>query len=147
MFACRPKLVSQVEVYEKKHVHLNNYVLHTQHTHSTVYLLYMFPILVPGSPPTMVMFTFVSASEIHITWKSPSSESLNGVLRSYIIQWRLSDGNNISNVTVNGSKTSHKLTTGLMHFTEYDVRVAAVTVAVGPFSNWSTIRTNETGKN
>ena len=99
----------------------------------------------PSSPPTMIVFTFVSSSEIHVAWTSPQNKNLNGVLRHFIVQWRESSKEKIRNKTVSGNKSSHELT-GLKHFTEYDIRIAAVTVARGPFSNWFTIRTNETSK-
>lgn len=98
----------------------------------------------PSSPPTIVELSSVSAFEITMTWRSPPTETLNGILRHYIIEWRGSGGD-VSNVTLSGNINTHRFT-NLKPFTEYKVRIAAVTVARGPFSRWSTSRTNEYGK-
>ena len=100
----------------------------------------------PSLPPTIIMLTSVNAFEIHVTWNSPPEESLHGVLQNFTLEWRKTSEGNISNLTLGGDQNSHRLT-NLKPFTEYDVRIAAVTVARGPFSNWSTSRTEEAGKN
>lgn len=100
----------------------------------------------PSAPPTSIKLALVKAVEVLITWKPPISETLNGVLRSYIIEWRrISDGN-VSNITLNGSQNSYNIS-NLKPFTEYKIRIAAQTVGKGPFSAWEIIKTNETSKN
>ena len=98
----------------------------------------------PSTPPTAIKLTSLSAVEIEMTWNSPSNESLNGILQNYLIEWRISEGN-VSNITLGSSANSHQFR-NLKPFTEYDVRIAAITVARGPFSDWYTNRTKEAGK-
>ena len=99
----------------------------------------------PSLPPTMVELTSVNAFEIHVTWNSPPEKSLHGVLRQFTLEWRRTRGGNSTNMTLDANQTSYRLT-NLKPFTEYDVRIAAVTVDRGPFSNWSTNKTKEAGK-
>lgn len=98
----------------------------------------------PSLPPTMVELTSVNAFVIDVTWNPPPEESLHGNLQNFAIEWRAS-GENVSNTTLSADQNSHQLT-NLKPFTEYDVRIAAVTVARGPFSDWSTSRTKEAGE-
>ena len=98
----------------------------------------------PSLPPTMVELTSVDAFQIHVTWNPPSEKSLRGILRNFAIEWRVS-GENVSSMNLSADQNSHQLT-NLKPFTEYDVRIAAVTVARGPFSDWSTSRTKEAGE-
>ena len=98
----------------------------------------------PSLPPTMVKLTSVDAFEIQVTWNPPPEESLRGILQNFVIEWRAS-GENISSMILNADQNSHRLT-NLKPFTLYDVRIAAVTVASGPFSDWYTNRTKEAGE-
>ena len=98
----------------------------------------------PSTPPMTIKLTSLSAFEIEMTWNSPSNESLNGILQNYIIEWRISGGS-VSNVTLGSSTNSHQFK-NLKPFTEYNVRIVAITVARGPFSDWYTNRTKEAGK-
>ena len=98
----------------------------------------------PSLPPTMVELTSVDAFQIHVTWNPPPEKSLHGILRNFAIEWRVS-GEIVSSMNLSADQNSHRLT-NLKPFTEYDVRIAAVTVARGPFSDWSTSRTKEAGE-
>jgi len=100
----------------------------------------------PSSPPTMVELTTVTAYKINMTWEPPPNDALNGILRNFIIEWRTSGGSNNSSIRLNSDEHSYMLT-NLKPFTKYEVRIAAITSARGPFSNWSAVRTAEAGKN
>jgi len=99
----------------------------------------------PSLPPTTIKLTAINGSMIRVSWQPPPQESLNGILRHFRLEWRTNKGN-ISSITLGGHRHSHRLT-NLKPFTEYDVRIAVVTVAKGPFSNWTTNRTKEASEN
>lgn len=99
----------------------------------------------PSSPPIALKLNSTSAYDINVTWRPPPNDTLNGILRNFTVEWRLNGGIHLGTKNLSGSERYHWLA-NLEPFTEYDVRIAAVTVAVGPFSNWSTVRTSEAGK-
>ncbi|XP_065905888.1 receptor-type tyrosine-protein phosphatase F-like isoform X2 [Dysidea avara] len=93
----------------------------------------------PSSPPTLNVSS-VSSHVIQVKWESPPKESLNGKLNSFIIQWRSQD--DVYNKTVSSEDRSHNIT-GLTPYTEYNISIAAMTVAPGPFSDETMFKTPE----
>jgi len=96
----------------------------------------------PSSPPTFNVSS-VSSHMIQVMWESPPKETHNGKLQSFILQWRSKDG--IFTETRPAEDHSYSIT-GLTPYTEYNISIAAVTVAPGPFSDEVIIRTSEDGK-
>ena len=90
----------------------------------------------PSSPPQNVMTTVRDSQSITITWSPPPVNARNGVIRSY-------------NVTVNERSTRVDcclhMETGLTPYTNYSVRVAAVTTEQGVFSDTVTKQTDIAG--
>ena len=93
-----------------------------------------------------VSLDVLSFSSINISWQPPTTR--NGILCSYTITvFPTEHGQSNANPSevVNGSVTSF-LATGLEPFTNYSVVVAAVTVAMGPFSEVATRVTFQDGE-
>lgn len=97
----------------------------------------------PSEPPQNVSGTFINSTSIRVTWAPPPISSHNGIIRHYII--RYSPVNNPSDVqTLNTSGLSIEIG-GLERYTEYEVRVSAVTVEEG-LADFDVVRTDSDGK-
>ena len=92
----------------------------------------------PALPPTDVGFVSVTSTSVLFVWKDPSRETLNGIIRSYSLQ--LTEENTGKSLIVT-SKSRQKMFEVLHPFYNYTVRVAAFTVAIGPFSDPFTVTT------
>lgn len=102
----------------------------------------------PSAPPRDVATTFVSASSITLSWSVPEESSRNGEIRRYTVSVQVVEGISLMPLsTVQTVGSSERITlTGLQPFRSYVIRVAAETVALGPFSaplNVSTLQDGE----
>lgn len=96
----------------------------------------------PLLPPTNVFGFPVGSDSIHVLWYAPPEESLNGILRYYLIHlFEEETSRDIFEPASNATYVS-----SLHPFYTYVIRVAAVTVGVGPFSSNITIRTGQDGE-
>lgn len=95
-------------------------------------------IIAPALAPTDIGFVSVSSTSVLFVWKNPSRESLNGIVRSYSLQLTEEYTGKTLLVT---SKSRQNLFEGLHPFYNYTLRVAAFTVAIGPFSDPFTVTT------
>lgn len=96
------------------------------------------------SSPRQVTVTATGAREVSVEWVEPQSR--NGIIRFYLVTYYPA-GNPNDNVTVNTNNSVTSAVIGmLIPYTEYAIRVAAVTVAVGTPSDPVIVRTNEAGK-
>ncbi|KAI6661005.1 Phosphatidylinositol phosphatase PTPRQ-like [Oopsacas minuta] len=92
---------------------------------------------IPSMAPTIDTVTADSATQISISWSTPSIESQNGIIDNYVI---LIDS---TELTASASSTFYTIT-GLNPYTEYTLQIAAATsVGTGPYSTSSTITTLE----
>ena len=128
----------------------------------------------------MIMAAYNSSStEVFLTWQPPRPETLNGKLRSYLVQIMEikllptsaptrgaskvlpsvapSPSSSSTRVTIPPSGEPHLSTTDvglnlsyhigqLKKWTSYEVKVRAVTIAPGPFSEAVMVRTDEDGE-
>ena len=118
----------------------------------------------PTGAPLNVNVTDTSSTALHVTWNPPSKAETHGLIREYNIQYRqgectvagknqtngtnLTNGTNVmpwSIVTVNGSLTSVELN-NLTKWSCYEVRVRAVTIKSGVWSETKQRRTREDGE-
>ena len=97
--------------------------------------------IAPGQPPEDVTAVIDGPHSINVSWSPPHSEQ-NGVIRQYLVELSKSD---MTIVFYNSSTTSMALTELESHST-YLIRVAAVTIAAGPYSDTVHAFTPETGK-
>ena len=98
---------------------------------------------VPSGFPENVTAHALNTSAMQISWLAPSPDSQNGIIRQYrfcIIE--LETGNVSCKTVENILQTT---VTNLHPYYSYQVRVAAVTVGIGPYSTEVTLQLPEAG--
>ena len=118
--------------------------------------------LAPCKPPTHVNMSydpFMLNDIFNFTWK-PVEEELNGILRGYEVRWKQVNSSedyfrNITNSITNSNRSRRSSAsdiireirlTNLSLYTNYSFEVAAITVAVGKFSDKYYFMSQEGGK-
>ena len=101
----------------------------------------------PSESPTSVIASTLSATEISLSWFTPSRESQNGVLEYYVILINVTSssypGWTTTQINVTASSTFYTIT-GLKPYTAYTLSVSAATsVGRGPYSLSTTVTTHE----
>ena len=99
---------------------------------------------VPMAAPRSPSGTAVSTTLITLTWTPPPAIDINGEIRFYLVE--------VTEVITGRMFTFHAVDTfiniGPLHAGHlYSCRVAAFTIALGPFTSRFTVRSVETGKN
>ena len=112
----------------------------------------------PTEAPVSVTLTAINASRISVSWIKPNKSVLHGNLIRYEIEYRRIVCNESYPVPVSVAESSWKSmnvtnTTSLseeignlVFWSCYDVRMRAVTVGNGPYSNIIGVRTKEHGE-
>ncbi len=95
----------------------------------------------PSAPPQNISAT-VGTTSISLSWIKPGANDRNGEIRSYTVTFVRADTG--AQRTRNSGSESATLF-GLEPFTTYTIRVAAYTVAIGPFSSALRVTTLEDG--
>lgn len=95
-------------------------------------------IVAPSSAPANLRGYAVDSTSIYVSWSPPLPEFQNGLIRRYLICITEAETWNTFNYTT--SQTSY-LFHSLHPYYNYEIEVAAVTVASGPFSITLTIQT------
>ena len=99
----------------------------------------------PSAPPQSVVPIVTSTSSIHLRWRPPASNSLNGILTGYVIRYAL-QGEAVREISL-GSSSTRRDFTGLNTYSRYSFAVAAKnTQGRGPFSNTVYATTFSDGK-
>ncbi len=97
----------------------------------------------PVGMPRNVSGNSTGALSISLKWAAPAPEKQNGKIRYYIVSVTEVNSGNVHNHTAYGED----ITIFSLHpYYKYKVSVAAVTVAIGPFSNGVVIQTLEDGE-
>ena len=100
---------------------------------------------VPIVAPDNLVVENISANELSVSWERPNEININGELRSYTIQYFITDDpNTVYTVSVPGDSLTAVLD-GLNNYTFYNVSVAAFTIGNGPFAS-EIQRTSENGR-
>ena len=112
------------------------------------------PLVVPSSPPEMIFFTGVAATQLLIHWSYPVISQQNGIITHYVISYTSSLFPSLTN-EVNYTLTNPSypdtdnyslVITGLQEFVTYTFTVSASTaIGIGASSSEQTIVTLETG--
>ena len=98
----------------------------------------------PSSPPQNLVLDQVTATSVELSWEPPLPNTHNGVIGSYTVRV-VETGSNLV-VQIHQDVTSTSITlTGLHPAYDYSVSVAALTVALSPFSS-ITVTTLEAGE-
>ena len=84
----------------------------------------------------------MSSTSISISWNPPPAIQQNGIIRKYSVALY----NPVMNHTLMYTSLSTSLNVSVLSpYTKYSVRVAAITVAIGPYSDYHNITTMEDG--
>ena len=117
----------------------------------------MFGFKAPTVAPVDVRVTAINSSSISVEWRKPNKSVLHGVLTQYEIEYRRIECNESDPVSVPSNTTwtrvivsdtssSSEVIGGLVFWSCYELRMRAVTVGSGPFSDVQQVRTKENGK-
>ena len=106
-------------------------------------ILLLILLAVPSSAPENIQSYAVDSTSIYITWSPPLAEFQNGMIRRYLIcVTEIETGNTFNYST---SLTSYVLHS-LHPYYNYEIKVAAETIAPGPFSTPVIVQTLTDGK-
>ena len=97
----------------------------------------------PTEPPQMVAIVVLSSTSIMASWQTPTVSEQNGIIRQYALA--ILDTASGEETTLVSFGTSVNAT-GLKPFTSYSCKVAAFTVAYGPYSGSVNVTTQQDGK-
>lgn len=91
----------------------------------------------PSSPPCNLSLSILSPSAIELTWLPPQEEARNGIIRHYRIRlWEaVSTDTPLSLLKEVHEESFPAIFSGLHPFYHYELRISAVTVSLGPFSD------------
>ena len=96
----------------------------------------------PSSAPEAVSVAVVDSTAIFVSWNPPPQEDQNGIIRSYTL---LVENAATREVLSFSTQSTSMSVTGLRPYTSYSCKVAAVTVATGPFSANISVTTHQDG--
>ena len=106
-------------------------------------ILFCCSFLAPGEPPQNVTIDMVTPTSIRVSWEDPPPEDQNGIIIMYLLNYtNLNQSETVMVDTTNMNITIE----GLEEFEVYNVTVAAVTVAEGPFSPPESVTTSQAGE-
>ena len=94
------------------------------------------------SPTNLLVINSTSRS-FYISWSSPPFENRNGIIRSFDI---ILIEENTGKVTEVSTQKTAELFENLHPYYNYSFKIAAITIAVGPFSQIQTVLTLEDGE-
>ena len=115
----------------------------------------MILFVAPTGAPRDVTLQPLSSSTLSVMWNAPDANVTHGIVRNYTIKYRQINcdenslspvGNSSWNTTATETNETKWNLTNLNYWSCYEVRVAAVTVDIGLFSERRTMRTLENGK-
>ena len=107
---------------------------------NTLHLL----LIAPTGPPQSVEVVVINSTSVKMTWSSPLEQDTNGILRHFVINITKNTGGT-QLVTLSAEHLSFTAR-DLQPYTSYYISIAAVTVAIGPFSGEITVEMPEAGE-
>ena len=107
-----------------------------------VYYINMF-LLAPSGPPEGISAVALGPRKIQINWNQPLPEEQNGIIRSYLVNVTVAETGQRIELTTNSTNIT---ATNLHPFYHYHYSVAAVTVALGPYTEIHILQTPQDGK-
>ena len=102
--------------------------------HNLVQFLKIAHFSAPSASPKGMSWEGSSSTTITIKWGPVPCADCNGNITSYVVMFRENGKEMFHNKTTTGVDMEFTIT-GLEPSTEYEIKVAAFTVAVGPFTN------------
>ena len=105
-------------------------------------MVFMYPHTAPTAPPVDVAYINLTSTSLILTWKPPSDDHHNGIIRSYIVQGKEETGRLFTLTSVHT-----QVLVGQLHpYYTYNFTVSAVTTLPGPYSEPLGLQTLEDGK-
>ena len=99
----------------------------------------------PTAAPRNISAHPISSTDLTVTWRPPQEEKQNGKIRFYNVSVFDKVTGEMSWYRTSDS-TAHWTVPSLHPYQVYQVRVAAVTVGLGPFTEEVTVRMLEEGR-
>lgn len=97
----------------------------------------------PSAAPQNLSGISTSSRSIYLTWNQPDIFSQNGIIREYYVNVTDLQTGEVLHYT---SRLPEIELTNLHPYYDYEVKVSAYTVAIGPFSESIIVRTMEDGR-
>ena len=88
----------------------------------------------------------ISSTDLTITWRAPQQDQQNGKIRHYNISV-IESATGEKNWHITTDATAHWSLPALHPYNMYHIRVAAITIGLGPFSGHTEVRMLEDGMN
>ena len=105
--------------------------------------MHYFVFTAPSGPPQRISAVALDPREIQISWSQPLPEELNGIIQNYIVNIAVAETEQHFQLTTNDTT----ITAGNLHpYYNYHISVAAVTVAIGPYTEAHALQTPQDGK-
>lgn len=102
----------------------------------------LFCLIAPSAAPTILSADVIKSTSFIVKWSIPRRDETNGYIRYFLLN--VTDRETSTRLSFSVYNVFKKVE-GLHPFYTYDVQIAAVTTAAGPFSELFTVRTKETG--
>ena len=106
------------------------------------YIKHVF-FLAPSGPPEGISAVALGPRKIQISWSQPLPEEQNGIIRSYLVNVTVAETGQRIQLTTNSTNIT---ATNLHPFYHYHYSVAAVTIALGPYTVTHVLQTTQDGK-
>ena len=104
-------------------------------------LIIILILTAPSGPPLNISVDILSSSSMNVAWSPPMQELQNGIIVHYLVSIQTGD----SKMTVETNVPYLTIEELHPHYT-YELSVAAVTVASGPFSNTTSFTMPQDGR-
>ena len=120
----------------KKHWFVGVVKMHNDYRWHSVFLA-------PSEPPINLVLVDIEARSFSLHWEPPPPESVNGIIRKYIINITIPDmGETMVYSSYNMSLNVH----GLHPYTIHHISVSAFTISAGPYTEILDVETEEDSK-
>ena len=105
--------------------------------------IHYFVFTAPSGPPRMISAIALDPRMIQISWSLPLPEERNGIIEMYVVNMTAAEtGQHIQLTTNNTTITAE----GLHPYYNYHIAVAAVTIAIGPYTEIQVVQTPQDGE-
>ena len=105
--------------------------------------IHHFVITAPSGPPQRISAVALGPRRIQINWSLPLPEEHNGIVRSYTVNITVAETDRHIQLTTNNTTITAE---GLHPYYNYHISVAAVTIAIGPYTVNQVVQTQQDGK-
>ena len=105
--------------------------------------MHYFVFTAPSGPPQGVSAIALGPRIIQINWSQPLPEEQNGIVQSYTVNITVAETGQHIQLTTNHTTITAE---GLHPYYNYHISVAAVTIAIGPYTEIYSLQTPHDGK-